>query len=154
MVSAAWRGLGAGAGLEPGAEAESGRADRTAAEMPSHPGRARAGPLTTNGLGSSSLVPGTVRISSQLGLNSFMMKRNFLRLGPPMGLTSARHVTGFHNTKLMEKLLGVRSRVGGPPQGECLGAISMGGNTQPLPQFSSSAVLLGHASVVMTSLAI
>lgn len=133
MVSAAWRGLGAGAGLEPGAEAESGRADRTAAEMPSHPGRATAGPLTTNGLGSSSLVPGTVRISSQLDLNSFRMKRNFLRLGPPMCLTSARHVTGFHNTKLMEKLLGVRSRVGEPPRENAWGPFRWAGTLSPCP---------------------
>lgn len=62
------RGL-AGAGswgwrLGPGAGAGAGGADGTAAEMPSHPGRARAGPLTTNGLGLCWLVPGIVRIAS------------------------------------------------------------------------------------------
>ena len=71
--------------LGPGAEAGSGRADRTVAEMPSHPGRARAGPLTRNGLGSCSLVSGIVRISSQLDLNSFRVKRNFLRLSQVLG---------------------------------------------------------------------
>lgn len=113
MVSVACQGLGPGAGAwsqgpRPG---PAGRTE-TATEMPSHPRRASAGPLTTIGLSLSPVVLGMVRISSQLDLNSFRVK-TLLRLCPLTGLISAIQVTGFHSTKLIERL-GVSSRVSPP----------------------------------------
>lgn len=117
----------------------------TATEMPSHLGRsparappAGAGPLTTNGLGSSPLVRGMVRISSQLDLNSLRGKRSLL-------VASARHVAGFHKHQINWKVVGGEEQNQGS-QGECGGPPRWKGTAAPRAQCLGCAEAFGSLS--------